>query len=249
MGSIQLAFLEYLQAKKRVRQLREDFDSGADVILTDEVSVHDVATILKEFFRDLPEPLLPREVYHPLLAVQKIRNRKQQLDAMRRVIQLLPQVNRDTLYVLLSFLHLVAENSEDRKGPQGEDINGNKMDSNNLATLFAPNILHSMKPGDGTMSPESTAKAAERTETINIVRTLIDYNKELFELSAEDLHNLFLKMHEDVPEAMDYQLRRRAILNGDEFVDEFDSNIIYDMPEPRLIGPNDPTPLDQSQER
>jgi hypothetical protein len=29
-----------------------------------------VATILKEFFRDLPEPLLPREVYHPLLAVQ-----------------------------------------------------------------------------------------------------------------------------------------------------------------------------------
>ena len=40
------------------------------MILTDEVSVHDVATILKEFFRDLPEPLLPREVYQPLLAIQ-----------------------------------------------------------------------------------------------------------------------------------------------------------------------------------
>ena len=53
-----------------MRQLREDFDSGADVILTDEVSVHDVAYILKEFFRDLPEPLLPREVYQPLLAIQ-----------------------------------------------------------------------------------------------------------------------------------------------------------------------------------
>ena len=51
-------------------QLREDFDSGGDVILTDEVSVHDVATILKEFFRELPEPLLPREVYQPLLAIQ-----------------------------------------------------------------------------------------------------------------------------------------------------------------------------------
>ena len=32
--------------------------------------MHDVATILKEFLRDLPEPLLPREVYHPLLSVQ-----------------------------------------------------------------------------------------------------------------------------------------------------------------------------------
>ena len=53
-------------------QLRESFDSGADVILTEEVSVHDVATILKEFFRDLPEPLLPREVYHTLLAVQSM---------------------------------------------------------------------------------------------------------------------------------------------------------------------------------
>ena len=32
--------------------------------------MHDVASILKEFFKDLPEPLLPREVYHPLLAIQ-----------------------------------------------------------------------------------------------------------------------------------------------------------------------------------
>ena len=31
----------------RIFQLREDFDSGAEVTLTDEVSVHDVATILK----------------------------------------------------------------------------------------------------------------------------------------------------------------------------------------------------------
>ena len=120
--------------------------------------------------------------------------------------------------MLLNFLHLGSENSEDRKGPNGEDLTGNKMDSNNLATLFAPNILHSMKPGEaGTpMAPETNAKAAERTETINIVRTLIDFNKELFELGCEDLHSLYMKMNEEVPEAMDYLLRRRALLNGDE---------------------------------
>ena len=46
------------------------------IIETGYNSVHDVATILKEFFRDLPEPLLPREVYHPLLAVQSKYRRK-----------------------------------------------------------------------------------------------------------------------------------------------------------------------------
>ena len=40
---------------------------------------------------------------------------------------------------------------------QGEDIPGNKMDSNNLATLFAPNILHSMKTAEGVTSPGSLA--------------------------------------------------------------------------------------------
>ena len=63
---------------------------------------------------------------------------------------------------------------------------------------------------------DNNFKAAERTETINIVRTLIDFNKELFELSWEDLHSLYVRMNEDVPEAMDYLLRRRALLNGDE---------------------------------
>lgn len=44
-------------------QLREDFDSGTDVALDDEHGVHDVAALLKEFLRDMPDPLLPRELY------------------------------------------------------------------------------------------------------------------------------------------------------------------------------------------
>ena len=36
-----------------------------------ETGVHDVATLLKEFFRDLPEPLIPKEVQPALLAIQR----------------------------------------------------------------------------------------------------------------------------------------------------------------------------------
>lgn len=48
-------------------QLREDFDLGVDVQLDEEHSVHDVAALLKEFLRDMPDPLLPRELYPAFL--------------------------------------------------------------------------------------------------------------------------------------------------------------------------------------
>lgn len=44
-------------------QLREEFDRGIDVQLDEEHSVHDVAALLKEFLRDMPDPLLTKELY------------------------------------------------------------------------------------------------------------------------------------------------------------------------------------------
>ncbi|XP_034027394.1 rho GTPase-activating protein 6-like [Thalassophryne amazonica] len=50
-------------SKKRVRQLREEFDKGLEVHLDEDHSVHDVGALLKEFLRDMPDPLLTRELY------------------------------------------------------------------------------------------------------------------------------------------------------------------------------------------
>ena len=51
-----------------VRQLRQEFDSGASVHLTSEHSVHDVASLLKEYLRDLPDPLLTHDLFQAFLA-------------------------------------------------------------------------------------------------------------------------------------------------------------------------------------
>lgn len=48
-------------------QLLEDFDRGVDVQLDEEHSVHDVAALLKEFLREIPDPLLPLELYPAFL--------------------------------------------------------------------------------------------------------------------------------------------------------------------------------------
>uniref|UniRef100_A0A8C0HG46 Rho-GAP domain-containing protein n=1 Tax=Buteo japonicus TaxID=224669 RepID=A0A8C0HG46_9AVES len=55
-------------SKKRVQQLREEFDQGLDVFLDEHQSVHDVAALLKEFLRDMPDSLIPRELYAAFLS-------------------------------------------------------------------------------------------------------------------------------------------------------------------------------------
>ena len=57
-------------AKKRVKQLRDDFDNGKESPLTDSHQPHDVGALLKEYFRDLPEPLLTRDLYQPFIATR-----------------------------------------------------------------------------------------------------------------------------------------------------------------------------------
>ena len=47
----------------------------------------------------------------------------EQVLALQRLMQLLPAVNRDTLFVLLHFLGLVAENADDKTAPDGTSCN------------------------------------------------------------------------------------------------------------------------------
>ncbi|XP_034237562.1 uncharacterized protein LOC117643033 [Thrips palmi] len=70
-----LGIFRVSSSKKRVRQLREEFDGGQEASLDDDLCPHDVATLLKEYFRDLPDPLLCRDLYQAFVQTQRIRNR------------------------------------------------------------------------------------------------------------------------------------------------------------------------------
>ncbi|KAF7706482.1 hypothetical protein HF521_019736 [Silurus meridionalis] len=131
-------------SKKRVRQLREDFDSGTDVVLDDEHSVHDVAALLKEFLRDMPDPLLTRELYSAFLHANNLWG-ADQLTYLQQLLYLLPPCNCDTLLRLLSLLHTVQEHAHDSISPDQQEIPGNKMTAGNLAVIFGPNLLQKEK--------------------------------------------------------------------------------------------------------
>ncbi|XP_055690068.1 rho GTPase-activating protein 6 [Lutzomyia longipalpis] len=178
-------------ARRRVRHLREEWERAGPTGITFEAShcPHDIATLLKEFLRDLPEPLLCRALYATFLATQRIRNRRLQLEALAHLIQLLPAAHRDTLRALLAFLADVARAAND----------GNRMDSTNLATVFAPNILRA-----------DDDRVEERLDAINVIRTMIDHQEELFLVPAALMDEVYAEMMEAHGPALDRLCERRA---------------------------------------
>lgn len=123
------------------------------------------------------------------------------------MIRLLPVAHRDTLYVLLKFLARVARSSGDTTTFDGQVLSfGNKMDSNNLATIIAPNVLHCIK-SDQLEDQE----IAERADVINILRIMIDHYEDLFIINSEDMNEIYTNMMDIYPQQLDYLLDRLYI--------------------------------------
>ncbi|XP_031687941.1 rho GTPase-activating protein 36 isoform X3 [Oncorhynchus tshawytscha] len=195
-------------SKKRVRQLREDFDIGTDVCLDEEHSVHDVAALLKEFLRDMPDPLLPRELYAAFLHANLLRG-TDQLMYLQQLLYLLPPCNCDTLLRLLTLLHTVQSHAQDTTGPQHQEFPGNKMTATNLAVIFGPNLLQGERGGgDREMSPHAMG-IEDSAAIINVTLHLIQNYRRLFTVSAELQQEVLMSLIQTDPDIIDYLLRRK----------------------------------------
>lgn len=100
--------------------------------MDDSCNVIDVANILKYFFRELPEPLLPpgnfQETILRCLVCKGTIERK--ISAVKMVCLLLPVTSLNTLIYFMQFLNLVSTHSP-----------ANKMTAKNLAIIFAPGLM------------------------------------------------------------------------------------------------------------
>ncbi|CAN9497703.1 unnamed protein product [Ophioblennius macclurei] len=196
-------------SKKRVRQLREEFDQGWEVQIDEEHSVHDVAALLKEFLRDMPDPLLTRELYTAFINTILL-DYSEQESAIQLLMFLLPPCNSDTLQRLLCLLSTVSAHAEDSLSADGQQITGNKMTSLNLATIFGPNLLHKQKNSDKEFVVESFARAEESTAIISVVQKMIDTYDSLFMVPADLQNEVLMSLLETDPDVVDYLLRRKA---------------------------------------
>ncbi|XP_052462972.1 rho GTPase-activating protein 6 [Carassius gibelio] len=196
-------------SKKRVRQLREAFDRGAEVVLDQRHSVHDVAALLKEFLRDMPDPLLTRELYSAFISCTSLDKADQHM-VIQLLVCLLPACNSDTLQCLLHFLSHVANHAEDSRDADGNKVIGNKMTALNLATIFGPNLLHKQKSSEKEFSVESSARMEDSAAIISVVQHMIDTHQSLFMISAELQNELLLSLLDTDSDVVDYLLRRKT---------------------------------------
>uniref|UniRef100_A0A671YGH9 Rho GTPase activating protein 22 n=1 Tax=Sparus aurata TaxID=8175 RepID=A0A671YGH9_SPAAU len=115
-----------------VRELQDAFDRGEKPVFDSTTDVHTVASLLKLYIRELPEPIIPFSKYTQFLSCAQLLTKDKAMGILElgKQVKSLPQVNYNLLKYICKFLDEVQSHSTE-----------NKMSVQNLATVFGPNIL------------------------------------------------------------------------------------------------------------
>lgn len=152
-------------SEKRIKELKQAFNSPdryGKGLVWDGYTVHDAANVLRRYLNDLPEPVVPLELYEkfrePLRGATKqtagdvegpqfVENfdMNAAIAKYQHLITELPPLNRQLLLYILDLLAVFAAKS-----------NENRMTSQNLAAIFQPGLLshpkHDMAPEEYRLS-------------------------------------------------------------------------------------------------
>ncbi|XP_008823235.1 stAR-related lipid transfer protein 13 isoform X1 [Nannospalax galili] len=117
--------------KSRIHALRQMNENFPENVNYEDQSAYDVADMVKQFFRDLPEPLFTNKLSETFLHIYQYVPKEQRLQAIQAAILLLADENREALQTLLCFLNDVVNSVEE-----------NQMTAMNLAVCLAPSLFH-----------------------------------------------------------------------------------------------------------
>ncbi|XP_011606887.2 stAR-related lipid transfer protein 13 isoform X2 [Takifugu rubripes] len=133
--------------KSRIQALRQMNESSPDNVNYDDQSAYDVADMVKQFFRDLPEPLLTSKLGETFLHIYQYVPKDQRLQAVQAAIMLMSDENREALQTLLCFLSDVTSSVEE-----------NQMTPMNIAVCLAPSLFHLNILKKDNLSPKAMRK-------------------------------------------------------------------------------------------
>uniref|UniRef100_A0A673C9Q5 StAR-related lipid transfer protein 13 n=1 Tax=Sphaeramia orbicularis TaxID=375764 RepID=A0A673C9Q5_9TELE len=133
--------------KSRIQALRQMNESSPENVNYEDQSAYDVADMVKQFFRDLPEPLLTSKLGETFLHIYQYVPKDQRLQAVQAAIMLMSDENREVLQTLLCFLSDVTSSVEE-----------NQMTPMNIAVCLAPSLFHLNILKKDNLSPRAMQK-------------------------------------------------------------------------------------------
>ncbi|XP_072530534.1 uncharacterized protein [Salminus brasiliensis] len=112
----------------RLKALRARLDKGEDCLST--ALPCDVASLVKQFFYELPCPVFPAVLLQAFTRAQHLATEEERSAATQLVSCLVPEMNSSTLRFFFSFLSQISLRASE-----------NKMDSYNLSVVLTPNLF------------------------------------------------------------------------------------------------------------
>uniref|UniRef100_A0A674H7S4 Myosin IXB n=1 Tax=Taeniopygia guttata TaxID=59729 RepID=A0A674H7S4_TAEGU len=157
----------------RMKELKQLLQEDPNSVKLENYPIHTITGILKQWLRELPDPLMTSAQYNDFLRAVELPEKQEQLCAIYSVLEQLPQANHNTLERLI--FHLV-------KVALIEDVN--RMSPNALAIVFAPCLLRCPDTSDPLTSMKDVSK------TTMCVEMLIKEQLRKYKIKMEEINQL-----------------------------------------------------------
>ncbi|KAM6113571.1 unconventional myosin-IXb isoform 1-T3 [Phoenicopterus ruber ruber] len=157
----------------RMKELKQLLQADPNSVKLENYPIHTITGILKQWLRELPDPLMTSAQYNDFLRAVELPEKQEQLCAIYSVLEQLPQANHDTLERLI--FHLV-------KVALIEDVN--RMSPNALAIVFAPCLLRCPDTSDPLTSMKDVSK------TTMCVEMLIKEQIRKYKMKMDEINQL-----------------------------------------------------------
>ena len=165
-----------------VTYLTEQINKGVECFAMEDQRWQDinvVSSLLKSFFRKLPDPLFTTEMYSLFIEASKIELAARRMDQLRKLIKDLPAFHFETLKYVTNHLCQVAEHAS-----------VNKMEVRNLAIVFGPTLVR-------TSDDNMVSMVTDMSQQCRIIESILSnweyfFTEEEVEVKddGDDGHNL-----------------------------------------------------------
>uniref|UniRef100_A0A3P8R0U2 Unconventional myosin-IXa-like n=1 Tax=Astatotilapia calliptera TaxID=8154 RepID=A0A3P8R0U2_ASTCA len=156
----------------KIKELRQGLDTDVSSVNLDDYNIHVIASVLKQWLRDLPSPLMTFELYEEFLRAMGQPDKREVINGVYSVIDQLSRTHLSTLERLIFHLVRIALQEET-----------NRMSANALAIVFAPCILRCPDSIDPLQSVQDISKTTACVELI-INEQMSKYKARLKDISS-----------------------------------------------------------------